>query len=144
MPTYWSFPQLLLLSLISIVFLFLTFSRHRPVPESFVLVFASHYLVISNSFWYVFFLTWPLLHGKVLFDFSLTPILPAASFYLGVVAICSVLIAWGAVLWRPSLYTKRQKCAFSGASLTILIGLIVATNTPVAVQRFVDTIPPGY
>jgi cytochrome c biogenesis protein CcdA len=79
--------------------------------------------------------------GENIFRFTVFPLLPAASFYLGVVAIFAVVGAWISAFRSDHRYSRRQLWAFSASCLTLLIGLVVSSRTPIAFQSWIDSIP---
>jgi hypothetical protein len=141
MPATWTFPQLFLILLVGFAPLSLAFSRSNPMSEAFVPILAAHYLVINSMCWNAFMQTTTWQRGEDLFRFTLSPFLPAASFYFGVLAILAVLSAWISVLIGVHRFARRQVWSFSASCITFLIGLVVSMWTPVGFQAWIDSIP---
>ena len=140
MPVTWTFPELFLILFVGFAFLLLAYSRYNPMAEAFVPILAAHYLVINTMCWNACMLTTIWQGGEDLFRFTFSPFLPAASFYLGVLAILAVACTSISVLIRARQFSKRQLWAFSASCLTFLIGLVVSTRTPIAFQSWIDSI----
>ncbi len=140
MPVSWTFPQLFLILFGGFVFLSLAFSRSNPMSEAIMPILAAHYLVLNTICWNAFMLTTTWQGGEDVFRFTFIPFLPAASFYLGVVAIFAMIGAWISVFRSDCRYTRRQLWAFSGSCLTLLVGLVVSSRTPIAFQSWLDSL----
>ena len=137
----WSFPQLLLILFVGFGFLAVTFSRHNPMSEAFVLILAAHFVVINSLCWNAYLMMTTFKVGEEIFRFPFSPFLLAASFYLGIMAVFTVIAAWISVFRSARKYSRRQKWAFSVSCLTWLIGLVVSIQTPITLQRCLDSIP---
>ncbi len=140
MPVTWTFLQLLIILIVGFVFLILAFSRFNPRNEGLVLVLVSHYLVINTICWNSFMLTAVCSGGENIFRFTIFPLLPAVSFYLGVFSLLAVITTWISAVRSHHLFSRRQLWAFSASCLTFTVGLVVSTQTPVAVQSWIDSI----
>jgi len=143
MPLSWTFLQLFLILFCGFVFLAVAFSRSNPMGEAFVPILAAHYLAINSIFWNVFMHTATRQGGEDIFRFTFSPLLPAASFYLGVVATFAVVCGWISAFRSDHRFSRRQLWAFSASCLTFLIGLVVSARTPIAFQSWIDSIPPA-
>lgn len=137
MPVTWTFLQLLVILLVGFTFLIAAFSRSNPMSETVVLVIGAHYVVINSTCWNLFLHTWAFKGGEELFRFGVSPLLPAASVYLGIVAAFAVFFVWIAVMRAGKRYTQRQRWAFSASSLTFMVGIVVSLQTPIAVQAWI-------
>jgi len=141
MPITWTFPQLLLILLVGFASLLLAFSRSNPMSEAFVPILSAHYLVINSICWNAFMLTTIWQGGEDIFRFTVYPLLPAVSFYLGVFATLAVLCAWISVFIGARRFSRRQLWAFSVSCITFITGLVVSSQTPIAFQSWIDSIP---
>jgi len=140
----WTMPQLLLILCLGFAFLGMASPRSSPMAEASVLILSAHYLVIHSICWSAFIMTATGSGGEDILRFPGSPFLPAASFYLGVVTILSVVCAWISVLRGPLRFARRQVRAFSAASLVFLVGLVISTWTPIAYQALIDSIPTSW
>ena len=140
MPATWTLPQLLLILVVAFVFLLLAFSRSKPITASLVPILAMHYLVINSICWFAFMNTKVWQGGEDVFRFSFYPVLPAASFYIGIIMIIAVITSWISVFSHRHQYSKLQYWSFLAFCLTVLTGLIVSFQTPIAIQNWIDTI----
>ena len=75
-----------------------------------------------------------------IFRFTFSPILPAVSFYLGVFTILAVIFTWISAIRSTGQFSRRQLWAFSASCLTFTIGLVVTTQSPIAVQSWIDSL----
>lgn len=139
MPLTWTFPQLLTILLVGFIFLVLAFSRSNPRSEALVPILAAHYLVINTICWNAFMATAVWVGNESIFQFTISPLLPAVSFYLGVFTILAVISTWISTIRRSNQLSRRQLWAFSASCLTFTVGLIVTTHTPIAVQTWIDS-----
>ena len=140
MPVTWTFPQLFLILFVGFASLAVAFSRSNPISEAFVPILAAHYLAINSMCWNAFMYTTTWQGGEDIFRFTFSPLLPAASFCLGVFATSAVICAWISVFRAGRRFTRRQLWAFSASCLTFLIGLVVSSRTPIAFQSLIDSI----
>ncbi len=141
MPISWTFPQLALILLIGFTFLAMAFSKSKPMHQTFVPILAAHYLVINTTCWIAFMHTTSWQRGDVVFQFGFSHLLASASFSLGILATLGVAGSWISVLRQRHQFSKRQVIGFSGAMFTFVIGLVVSTRTPLAMQAVVDSLP---
>ncbi len=140
MPLTWTFPQLLTILLVGFTFLVLAFSRSNPRSEALVPILAAHYLAINTICWNAFMLTAVWYGDESIFRFTFSPILPAVSFYLGVFTILAVIFTWISAIRSTGQFSRRQLWAFSASCLTFTIGLVVTTQSPIAVQSWIDSL----
>ena len=110
------------------------------MSEAVVLILRAHYVVINSTCWNFFIHTWTLKGGEELFRFGVSPFLPAASVYLGIVVAFAVFFIWIAVLRAGKRYSLRQRWSFSASSLTLMVGIVVSLQTPIAVQAWIDSL----
>lgn len=141
MPITWTFPQLFLILVSGFILLAAAFSRTKPMSEAVVLILAAHYLAINTICWNAYLHTSVWQGGEDIFRFTFSPFLPAASFYLGVVATLAVIGVWISAFRSEHRYSRRQLWAFSASCLIFLTGLVVSSKTPVAFQSWIDSIP---
>ena len=139
MQVSWTFPQLLGIVMIVCVSMVAGVSRVRPMSESAVLILGAHYLVINTLCWNAFMITSAFEEGTVIFRYGLSPLLPAASFYVGVLITVMNFVSLISVLRRTRLYSCRQRWAFSVGSTALIFGTVVSLRTPVALQRLIDS-----
>lgn len=133
----WEFTELWWILLGTAVCVLLTGSRTRPMPEVLGTVLAAHFLVINTICWNAFIGTMMLVQGDY-FRFGLTPLLPAVSFYGGILVIAVPPVCLLCSLLRRPRYRVRQLAAHTIAVLLVSTGLWVTIRTPVVFQRVAD------
>lgn len=136
----WSFPGLQLVVGFSFIFLIAAFSSKRPVKEWLGVVLPAHFLVINTISWNGFIMTYYSEGGETIFRYGFTPVLPACSFYGGLLFICLGLGFLGAFILRIRDYSWAQRIAFPLSIITIIVGLIVSLRTPIQFQKLIDSL----
>lgn len=115
----------------------LTSSRTRPMPEVLGTVLAAHFLVLNTLLWHGYLMTGSLVQGDF-FRFGLSPVLPAVSFYGGLIAIALPVTCLVVSLVRRRRYRIRQLAAHTIAAVLVSVGLWTSIRAPIAYQAAVD------
>lgn len=123
-------------------FLFCAISKRRGTGVGVVIVLSATYLVVNQLCWldFIFTTTWQ--GGEQIFDYSFRHLLPALSFYLGMIALAVLVCTVVHILRQRKDYSFRQLFSILLACSILMLGVTVSARTPIAFQDWLDSIEP--
>ena len=133
-----AFKNLLIMLLLISIPLFLSASRKAVIGEGLLIVFTCIYLVVNELSWRYFLCIKDEWTGEEdIFSYSLSPLLPAISFYGGIFFIL-LMIAGVIRVFRNNVYTVRQKMFFSSSASFAILAAVIALRIPIWIQHQLD------
>lgn len=124
-------------------FVFLSFSRRRPLSAVLLIPMSTSWMVAGTAFWTFLTMSTVWEGGEEIFRFGLEPLPPALIFYGSWLFFGVMVISAPVVFITHKRHSIRQRLAYVLGALSVSVPLALLAMSPVRLQRLLDELAAG-